>query len=104
MLPNVVDPYILTGLSVDILVAQQPRVEINWNRLAAHVQEVNPTLQSWMHTYSGIIVPKQAIGKIAEEVSRQASMIAFVDAYWIVAVVLILMLPLVLLLKPINYN
>jgi DHA2 family multidrug resistance protein len=51
------------------------------------------------HGASGYDAGQKALGALYGMVQRQAAMLAFVEAFWLMAVVFVLMLPLLLLLR-----
>jgi DHA2 family multidrug resistance protein len=71
----------------------------NWNYIVKHLTPYNPNLQNWLHAKNLVIEDPQALGYFAKEVARQSTMVGFVNAYWIIGVCFLLMLPLVFLLK-----
>ncbi len=68
--------------------------QINWNRLGGHINPSNPALMQWLAaqnlTLSNPLTP-QLLG---QELSRQASMVAFVDCYWFTAIGFLVIIPL----------
>ena len=73
--------------------------QINWNNFSSHLQATNPNLQHWLQVQHLNIHSPQSLNRLAEQVSAQSHMIAFIDGYWAIAVAMLVMLPLVLLLK-----
>lgn len=77
--------------------------QMNWQTLGGSIQPYNPALHNYVARLSTGSQGPEGIGdvaRIAAELGRQSSMVAIVDAYWWITVSFVLMLPLVLLLKP----
>ncbi|MDI1300433.1 MAG: DHA2 family efflux MFS transporter permease subunit [bacterium] len=74
--------------------------QMNWQTLGGGIQPFNPALQHYLARLPANSAGGESAVSIARELARQASMAAVVDAYWWITASFILMLPLVLLLKP----
>lgn len=74
--------------------------QMNWQTLGAGIQPYNRALQEYAAHASTSMTGSEGLARIADELMRQASMVAVVDAYWWITASFVLMLPLVLLLKP----
>lgn len=84
------------------------REQFHQSRLVEKVQAGNlPTqqmlhgLQAWFHVrgYDGYTASRKAIGAVYAMVHQHASMLAFVEAFWFMAVIFLAMMPPVLLLR-----
>ncbi|MBB72085.1 MAG: MFS transporter [Legionellales bacterium] len=79
-------------------------VQINWNRLGGHLSPGSPALSQWLQTYHLTLTDSLTPQLLGAELSRQASMISFVNCFWLSAIGFMLVVPLVLLLKPIDFT
>jgi DHA2 family multidrug resistance protein len=85
------------------------RQQVHQNQLISHVtpmdlrtQNVFHGLQVWFHAHgpvSGVDAGHKSLGAIYIMVQRQASMLSFVEAFWIMGVIFWAMAPLLLLLR-----
>jgi len=74
--------------------------QINWNRLTSYIHAASYRFEHWKNAIHHVITTSPfVIQQAVTEVEKQSMMIAFVDAYWIVALGLIIMLPLILVMK-----
>ncbi|MEN6355761.1 MAG: DHA2 family efflux MFS transporter permease subunit [Armatimonadota bacterium] len=92
--------------AVNTLLAR--REQFHQSRLVENISTFNPTFQQWFNgavaglTAAGqsyLNAQKQAIGIAYQMVIRQAAMMSFVDAFWLLGVVMIVLLPLVFLMR-----
>lgn len=75
------------------------KTQLNWSQLSANINIDNPNLTIWLqHQHLNLHNPKALI-ELQTLLSTQSSMIAFIDAYRLIAIILICLVPLVLLLK-----
>jgi hypothetical protein len=58
-------------------------------------------LQSWfqIHGYSSLDAGKKAMGAVYGMMQQQAAMLSFVEAFWVMGVIFLCMLPLLFLLR-----
>jgi len=89
-----------TSIGVSLLSTLVSReTQANWLQLGAHVNPFNNNLRLWLaHQHLSIHSP-QAIAELQTQVAAQASMIAFIDAYRLISVVLMILIPIIFLLK-----
>jgi len=73
--------------------------QINWNRLSGYAHYANTNFKQWVQAQSHTLTQSQIYAHLATEVHRQSMMIAFLDAYGIVAISLLAMLPLIFLIQ-----
>ena len=74
--------------------------QINWNRMTSYVHAASYRFQHWKAAVHHVIATSPfVLQQVVTEVEKQSSMIAFIDAYWIVAWGLIMMLPLILVMQ-----
>jgi DHA2 family multidrug resistance protein len=78
--------------------------QINWNTLSGHLAQTNRNLNLWLAHSGKTLSDPNTMKQLTFTLANQAQMMAYVDAFWFVAVSFIIMLPLVLTLKPITYQ
>ena len=71
----------------------------NWNRLGGNINPYDPEYQTWMQTNGFSVMDYDAAERLGNLLYEQASMIAFVDVYWISAVALLCSLPVLMILQ-----
>ena len=92
------------GISVASTVVAQA-TQASWNALGAHITPYNPALSDWLQATGRSMKDPATPQILARELSRQASMIGFVDAFYFVALSFVGLATLVLLLrKPAKSN
>ncbi|MDD5543080.1 MAG: DHA2 family efflux MFS transporter permease subunit [Acidobacteriia bacterium] len=84
------------------------RLQFHHERLAEHITPYNPAMQQALHRLPTLLfqhgVPSGntkalSYGMIHGELSRQAAMLAFIDNFWMLGLIFLIMLPLLLLMK-----
>jgi DHA2 family multidrug resistance protein len=84
------------------------RAQFHQNILVSHVTETNPIYQRMLQSATSALVHQganaveaaaKAKALIYGMVKQQASMLAFIDNFWVLAVVFLAMIPLVFLMK-----
>lgn len=92
------------GSSIGIALAStiySREMQMNWQMLGSSIQPFNHNLQHYLLQLPGVSSTSAAgLQQIVSELSQQAAMVAMVNAYWWITASFVLMLPLVLLLKP----
>ncbi len=73
--------------------------QINWNRLGGHISEFNSNLIHWVNIQHLSLHNPLAISKLSSLLYQQASMVAYVDVYWLAAVAFLAIIPLVFFIK-----
>jgi DHA2 family multidrug resistance protein len=73
--------------------------QINWNQLGGHINIFNSNLQLWLHHQGWSLNNPLAIQQLAVQLANQSSMIAFLDAYWAIAVGFMFLVPLVYVMR-----
>lgn len=73
--------------------------QINWQQIASHLTTTSEPLKQWLISHQLTLKMPETYVRLGDMVYQQASMIAFIDVYWISAVLLILLLPFVYFLK-----
>lgn len=72
----------------------------SWNRLGGFFTENNPALQQWLMTNHRSLSQPLTIQILGLKLNQQATMLAFVNCFWLSMVLMLAMIPLILLLKP----
>jgi len=84
------------------------RNQVHQNQLVSHVTPFDPRmrmmvhgLRSWFQIqgYSSVDAAKKSLGAIYGMVQQQAAMLSFVEAFWVMGMVFVCMIPLVFLLR-----
>lgn len=75
------------------------QTQVNWHRLGGHITSMNPNLWYWLHVHHYTLKDPIAIQRLAAMLQRQASMVSYINVYWLAAIIFVIMLPLVLLIK-----
>src|SRR3989338_2366123 len=71
--------------------------QMSWLQLGGHIQPFNSNLYLWLNQQYLPLNNQQTILRLTDELSRQASMVAFIDVYWIIALSFLILVPLILL-------
>jgi len=95
----------MLGTSIGIsllstLVARE--TQINWNRLGAHISKFSNNLRLWLLHQQWTLKNPQTAAILQQKLLHQANMIAFIDAYYLVAIAFIVLIPLVLMMKKVT--
>jgi DHA2 family multidrug resistance protein len=86
------------GISIiSTLLARE--VQVLWNQLGAHVSRFNADLARHLEGLHLSLGDSRAIALVAQEVGRQAQMIAMLDAFTLITWSFVVMLPVALMLK-----
>ena len=94
-----------TSIGVSLLSTLVTReTQINWNRFGGHINRFNPNLHHWLSAQHLTLTNPKSYGMLAMTLHMSASIVAFIDAYILIAVVLVLLIPLVFLLKPVDMS
>ena len=98
------------GSSIAISVASahiEQRAQFHQSRLVENLSPLNPSYGDWLDRIRAAIDPGQAdgaVGVIYQTVVRQAQVLAYVDTFWLLAVVVALITPLLLLMKKVDLS
>jgi len=90
------------GISIGISILSTiitRETQINWNRLGAHINPFNINLQIWLQQRHWTLHNPLALGELQRQLAMQSGMIAFIDSFWFVAIMLVIIIPLIMLLK-----
>jgi DHA2 family multidrug resistance protein len=84
------------------------RTQVHMTDLASHLSAANPALRSMLqgatqamraHGASASAATQQAYAMIQATVARQATMLAYIDCFWLLGVAIMAMIPMVFLMK-----
>lgn len=94
-----------TSIGISLLSTLVSReTQINWTELGAHINVFNPNLRLWLAHQQLTLHSTKALTELQMEVANHASMIAFLDAYRLIFIVILAFIPLVLMLKNVRLN
>ena len=89
-----------TSIGVSLLSTLVSReTQVNWEQLGEHISIFNHNLQSWLNYQHTTLHNPQTVATLQTSLSAQASMIAFVDAFYFIGFLLLGLIPLVFCLK-----
>ena len=89
-----------TSIGIALLSTLVVRVsQVNWNQMGAHIHQGSQNLQQWLTQQHLSLHSPQALFELQQTLKSQANLLAFIDAYRLIAVCLLLLIPLVLCLK-----
>ena len=86
------------GISV-IVTIYASHAQISWNQLSGWINPFNPAVSNYLNTANLTLKDPLAPQLLASQVLQQSSMIAFLDAFYLIAWSFVVMIPLVFLLK-----
>jgi len=95
------------GISV-VTTMLDRRTQVHLTNLSSHLSPANPALQAMIQGASGALrahgesaagATQRAYALIQAVVFRQATMLAYVDCFWLLGVAILLMVPMVFLMK-----
>lgn len=94
-----------TSIGISLLSTLVTReTQINWDQMGSHVTVFNPNLQTWLiQTHMHLQNPQTSV-VLSQQLSAQAGMAAFLDAYLVIALAQLLLIPLVLLMKSVDLS
>jgi DHA2 family multidrug resistance protein len=73
--------------------------QIHWDDLITHISPYNPALPPYLAAQGLNPQSPATVVGMAQEIARQAQMLAFVDLFWFIGLVTLAILPLVLMMK-----
>jgi DHA2 family multidrug resistance protein len=86
------------GISITATVLTRQE-QLAWNRLGGHLDAFNPLLHGWFQAHRLSPHDPGTLARLAAELGRQSSMVAFVDAFYLMTLTFLLLAPLVLILR-----
>ncbi len=84
------------------------RTQFHQSQLVGHVSPYDPQYQNWYREVvagliakgqSSLMAQKEALALAYREVIRQATMMSYIDVFWLLGVVMILLIPMVFVMK-----
>jgi MFS transporter, DHA2 family, multidrug resistance protein len=78
--------------------------QINWSRLGAHVTHFNVNLRIWFNQQHLIPFSQPALQSIQGQVAKQASMIAYLDGFYLISLLLFSLIILMLFMKSVKLD
>jgi len=84
------------------------RNQVHQNQLVSHVTSFDPRmhmilrgLQNWFqaHGYNSVDAAKKSLGTVYSMVQQQAAMLSFIEAFWVMGVIFLSMIPLLFRLR-----
>jgi len=84
------------------------RQQFHMNRMSSHLSSASPQVQNMLQGTSQALQARgfspseamhKAYGMLQANVFRQASMLAYIDNFWLLGVAILVMVPLVFLMK-----
>lgn len=78
--------------------------QVNWHQLGGHLVTTQYNFQRWLQLKGMSIHNPQDVHQIAQKLHQQATMVAFVDTFWLVTLSSALLLPFVFFLKRAPHN
>ena len=89
-----------SSIGISVVATLLSRAEqYSWNRLGGNISPFNPQLHAWLQSRHLSLGEPLAPRLLASELSRHATMVAFVNVFWLVALSFVILFPLVLLLR-----
>ncbi len=86
------------GISI-VTTVMTRQAQVVWNQLGGHLQPFNPSLYLYLDRLHLVPTDPRAAAVLGLELGRQARMVAFADAFTLIAWSFVAMLPMVLLLR-----
>lgn len=92
-----------TSIGVSLLSTLISReTQINWQNIGAHISIFNHNLYTWLQAQQLTLQNHLALIKLQSNLSSQASMLAFIDGYQLIGMILLTLIPLTLCLKDVK--
>ncbi len=94
-----------TSIGISLLSTLVSRMtQVSWHSLGSHITHFNNNLTLWLQHQHLRTLSGPALARLGNTISSQASMIAFVDAFKVISIVFLLLIPLVWLLKSVKLD
>jgi DHA2 family multidrug resistance protein len=94
-----------TSIGISLLSTLVSRMtQVSWHSLTGNVTHFNNNLTLWLQHQHLRSLSGPALARLSSQISSQASMIAFVDAFKVISIVFLLLIPLVWLLKSVKLD
>lgn len=92
-----------TSIGISLLSTLVTRVtQINWHELGLHISNLNSNLRLWLQHAHMKLQDPQTLAILSKEVYKQANMLAFLDAFLVIAISFIVLIFLTLFLKSVK--
>ncbi len=78
--------------------------QASWNTLAGHVSQSNPNFSLWLQQAHLSMSNPKTIAIVANTVSAQSHMLAYLDAFWFTALSFLVIFPLIFTLKKTTFG
>ena len=92
-----------TSIGISLLSTLLTREQqINWNRFAAYINPFNDNLHHWLNIQHLTLTNPTTYAMLAQTVEAKAGMVSFVDAYVLIASIVLLLIPLIFFLQPVD--
>lgn len=78
--------------------------QTNWNQLGGHIQAFNPNLTYWLQHQRWQLHQPLTLNTLANELFKQAGIIAFNDIFFLTGILFFVLLPLVFIIKKPDTN
>lgn len=92
-----------TSIGISLLSTLVSReTQIIWHRLGGHISKLNPKFHWWLSQSHMSLQQKTTIPILGQQLSQQASMVAFIDAYYAIAIGFVILIPLILMMKRVD--
>ena len=89
-----------SGIGISVVATVMTRhAQIAWHNIGEHIQPYNDALPAYLAHLGLTLHSPQAAGLLGHELSRQARMVSFLDAYILITWAFVAMLPLVFLMR-----
>jgi DHA2 family multidrug resistance protein len=89
------------GLSIGVAILSTVLIQetqIHWNQLGLHLNTFNPALQTWLAAQHLSLTAPQTSQQLAGLLGKHASMLAYLNVYYLSAICFIMLAPLILLI------
>lgn len=94
-----------TSMGISLLATLFSReVQINWHQLGGYINQASVGLTRWLQQQHVDLHHVTTTARLAHEVHRHASLLAGIDVYRAVALAMLLLIPCVLLMKPVDLS
>lgn len=92
-----------TSIGISLLSTLLTREQqINWNRFAADINPFSENLRYWLNTHHLTLTSPNTYAMLAQTVESKAGMVSFVDAYALIAGIVLLLMPIVCCLQTVT--
>ena len=78
--------------------------QINWNRFGGSINRYNNNLHHWLNANQTHLTDPRSYKLLANTLYNSASMVAFIDAYFLCAIIMFILVPLIWFLKKVDMS